>query len=132
MDYNTVKTTISQIESTIKALENQIPIARQRDKCGLGFAGAESYDTPEIGLVNSRWQYAQVRFGASHGYYGNSSAYDDMSPMLAKYVLKALRRSERSIIESAIAIAKEERKELAQKIKEESEKILALAGEFEK
>jgi len=130
MDYNTVKTTISQIEGTIKALENQIPIYQQRDKCGLSFAGFEDYNTPKIGS-DGHWGQATIRFGASHGYYGNSSAYDDMSPMLAEYVLKALRRSERSIIESAIAIAKEERRELAQKIKEESEKILALAVGYE-
>ncbi len=126
MNYEQGQTRLHEIKNAIEALQNQIPVSKSRDKCGLRFAGSKDYDTP--GISGDSWRSASIHFGASHGYYGSSAAYDDMSKDVARYVLLALRHLEPSIIQCAVNIAESERKSVAVKMADEARKIVELAS----
>lgn len=122
MDYKQMKEEIRNVDRTIEALENQIPVKKVRDKCGLNFSLVE--------VNKERWKQASVKFGASHGSYGSSSASDDMTLELAKAVTAALIQLERTIIRRAIEILKEKRLKVAAAMAEEAGQIIALAAEI--
>lgn len=129
MGYNEFKDEIKQIDDTIKDLKNQIPEKGVRDKCGLDFVGSQEYNLPKISSNHSQ-TIASIDFHASHGSYGSSSCYSDMSPSLAKAVLFALRELEPSIILKAIKILEEQKRVRANKMRIEAEDILEAANQI--
>jgi predicted Zn-dependent protease len=123
MGYDDLLKEIKEIESTIKDLQNQIYVEHKIDKNGLHFRLTEVEKT-------GTWKKATVTFQASHGYYGNSSASDDMSTPLAKAIVEALEVMEKDIIKKAIATCESEKTKLAIKAKEEASKIIAMADKI--
>ncbi len=127
MNYDTLKSNIAKIDNVIEKLELQKPISNEIDKCGLRFSALEHENNyPKLYRGAGDWSQARVTFGAQHGYWGNSSAYDDLSPLLAHYVIKALDALEYQIINKAKELANSDKVKFAAKAKEEAQKILEI------
>lgn len=127
MNYDEISKKIYEIKSVIGDLKNQIPVEKSRDKCGLRFAGGEEYNCAKF-VYNGDFKQALIKFGAQYGYYGDSSAYDVMSSLLAQYILFSLRGLEGAIIDNAIKIAEKDIQELSINAKEEAQKIIDLSN----
>lgn len=125
MNYEEIQSAIGKINSTIRDLGNQVE-SGNRDKVGLRFNGKMKDPTG-----SDNWRVGLVTFDAMHGYYGNSGCSDDMSEHLVKYIVAALNELKPGIVKAAINIAERERAELANRAKEEAEKILELAKRVE-
>lgn len=122
MGYDNLKLKLNEIGNVIQALEDQKPIDRVRDKCGLNFYF--------IRLEGSRFKKAILGFGATHGSYGNSSAHDDMSELLADTVTKVLKQNESFILAEATNLLLKKKKALAEEAAKEAKKIIKLAEEI--
>lgn len=66
-------------------------------------AGVNRYGIPA--LTQDMWTPAVLYLSASHGYYGSSSGYNDMTESVAMYMLKALQEHLPKAAEDAIALA---------------------------
>ena len=124
MDYAQAQKKLSELDIAIEALKNQIHTHKDRDKTGLLFRGQPDYHKPNI--TGSHWQQAHISFNAYHGFYGNSSCREDMSPDVAFFVVKALNALTDKIVEKAVQIAEEQKSVIAVKIRKEAEKIIEL------
>jgi len=135
MNYDDIKKEISEIDRTIEGLDSQLCGSAKIntghvDKGGLRFAGCKTYHEPLISKGQSHWLEASVSFGAYHGYYGDSNCSEDMSVRLASYILRSLRVLEKDIINKAVELAGKDKKKIADKAREEAQKILDINKEI--
>ncbi|MHA1329718.1 MAG: hypothetical protein ACTSR2_01450 [Candidatus Hodarchaeales archaeon] len=123
MDYDKLWNEIKRLENIKVDLDYQIPTS-QRDKTGLNFRFKEV-------LKSSGFKKALIEFDAYHGYFGYSGCTDDMSEMLAKYIVKALNYLKKEIIKKAKLIIDGDKKKLTEEAKIEAQKIIELVGEID-
>lgn len=75
-------------------------------------------------LLNDSWTPAKMYFEMAHGYYGSSSAYNDMSEEAAKYVTKACNALAHQIAKKAIELAQADLEKARVAAQEEAQKVM--------
>lgn len=76
------------------------------------------------GLLNDSWTPAKIYVEMAHGYYGSSSAYNDMNNEAGTYIARACNEMKQQIADKAIELARQDLEAAKQAAQAEALQVL--------
>ena len=114
------------IYNSVKENLNQAMGLTARGDCNDSNNDKSSLFLHYTGKHCSQWNDANVTIHASHGYYGSSSGYSDMTESVARYLTQALNNYIKAAAKDAIELAKKDMEQAAEHAKHEAESVLKI------